>query len=60
MTIDEAIEITNNVLPTLDYRLEEAEKAAIKLGIEALKRRKYESERTSRWADMSLPGETKD
>ena len=30
------------------------------LSIEALKRRKYESERTSRWADMPLPGETKE
>ncbi len=32
---------------------------ALKLGIEALKRRKRESERTSKWADIPLLGETK-
>lgn len=31
---------------------------AIGLGIEALKRCKYLSEHTTRWADVPLPGET--
>ncbi len=60
MTTDEAIELNNKVLKVFDYKLEEVEKDAIQLGIEALKR--IEATRLVRKRDpvVLLPGETKD
>ena len=60
MKIDKAIELkelTGQAFLNADPdELDEADR----LSIEALKRCKYISEHTTRWADVLLPGETKD
>ncbi len=58
MTIDEAIKVLSEYVFEDKPQDITAFDNATRLGIEALKRRKRESERTSRWADISLPGET--
>jgi len=60
MTIDEAIKSQEFILKTLPVTLAEKEKAAIKLGIEALKWRQHDEREVPNWAATPLPGETKD
>ena len=58
MTLEEAIEIMNN-LCMRGYKLTTKEHyAALKLAIEALKRIKYQREHPARWELPLLPGET--
>ena len=59
MKLERAIELNNKVLSTFDYRLEETEKDAIKLGIEALKRHIQGRHGWSEGHFPALPGETK-
>ena len=58
MKLERAIELNNKVLSTFDYRLEETEKDAIKLGNAAMENkieaRKYHTPSSA----ILLPGET--
>ena len=60
MKLEKAIEGNFKVLKVFDARLEETEKEAIKLGIEALKRlEEMRQAQSSGWRGP-LPGETED
>ncbi len=59
MTLEEAIKLNNKVLTTFDYRLEEGEKAALKLGIEALQHELILRANGNIPDGFLLPGETR-
>ncbi|MBA7716017.1 hypothetical protein ES703_125076 [subsurface metagenome] len=60
MTIDKAIEILPDLIPDLDNRVTGDYSAALKLGIEALKRHKLRAVGAAPELYPPLPGETKD
>ncbi len=59
ITITEAIKTNTEFLESLKFPKDIALYNSIKLGNVALKRCKYISEHTSKWADIPLSGETK-
>jgi len=60
MKLEKAIEIKTDYVEHLPLGVNADWINADRLSIEAVKRRKYISEYTSRWADIPLPGETED
>jgi len=58
MTIDEAIKVLEPVYQGFIPSANPKSIEALKLSVEALKRCKYISEHTERWAGVLLPGET--
>jgi len=60
MTLGEAIELNNKVLVTFDARLEEVEKRALRLGIEAVEFFKGAQLAAGGYQELHLTGETED
>ena len=60
MKLDKAIEILDSCVSETENILWPESLEAHKLGIAALRRRQYQSEQTSKWADIRLPGETEE
>ena len=60
MKLEEAIKILTTHHRDQCTSIDSDTDDALQLGIEALKRRKYQSEQTSKWADIILPGETRE
>ena len=60
MKLDTAIKTLAFLVDQKADTISANEKEATELGIEALKRCKYISEHTARWADVPLAGETKE
>ena len=60
MTLKEAIKILEKEEEDTWLGSEREWKAAVKLGIEAIKRCQYIAKHTDRWAAVLLPGETEE